>query len=61
MKREEIQQKEKIPRSVLILRYTFLALTIPLFFLGCYECAFYTFLGHMFFSDWAWETIYHCK
>jgi hypothetical protein len=55
-------EKEKTSTSVLVCRYSLLSLSLGLYFvLNWYDAAIYAFLGYMFFTDWAWETIIHYK
>lgn len=55
-------KKEKTPRSVLICRYTLLAMSVGLYFgLGWIDGAVTAFIGYMFFSDWAWEPLWSCR
>ncbi len=51
-------EKEKTATSVLICKYSLLSISLVLYFLfNWYESAGCAFLGYMFFTDWAWETI----
>ncbi len=56
---EKIQKKEETATSVKVVRYSFLALALILYFaFHCYEGGFFAFLGYMFFSDWAAEPLF---